>query len=265
MEIVGLGNCQVFAITSAMREMYPYTTVRYFPNTHRVGEVSIPAFLAAAETADFVLTQPIMNQANPLALSRLRRLVPEHRLVVMPYAYLDGLFSLCFAQQGGKQGGAKVLGGEAIEQELRHHPLEEVLRRFQAGEIDFRQRQRLAATMAELKQRESHCTVAISPIIERHWQRTVVMRTHNHPSVPVLQGLLRQIAGQMGLPLPDPASWTDRTRRLLRLPVACTVVTPRDAEIHGFTYAIPPRWREQGETLIRMVASGRLERSPLAA
>lgn len=257
MRIVGLGNCQTKAITGAMRLLYPSISIEYFPNTSRVGdgEVSVPAILEAAERADVVLAQAIMNRQNPLALSRLREVIPRNKLVGVPYVYLDGLFSMTLAPTAPQRPYGAILGSEIVEQELERQPLPEVLRRFRAGEIDFKVQERLAASSAEMKRREKPCAITILPVIEQKMRNIVVMETNNHPSVPMLQAMLRRLARHLNLRVPEPGDWTPDLRAVLKLPVPCTVVTPRDAETLGFTYPIRPTWQQHGERLIRTIAA----------
>ena len=266
MRIVGLGNCQVKAITGAMRLLYPAAEVEFFPNTPRVGDgpVDVPAVFGAVERADVLLAQAILNPRNPLSLDRLKEAVPAQKLVGVPYVYLDGLFSMTLAPTAPARPYGAILGSESIEKELEQHPVEEVLRRFRALEIDFGIQERLAATSAELRRRERLCGIRILPLIERQMRDVVVMTTQNHPAIPVLQAMLRRIARVLNLPVPRAEDWTPEMRAILKLPVPCTVVTPRDAEILGFTYAIRPHWQREGERLIRLIAADVASR-PIAA
>lgn len=243
-----IGNCQSGVVARYLR-LSGFEDVEYLPNTKRVSEDYDPAkVLERLAAAPFAIVQHIRNPENPLCAARLRKLNPN--ILITPYFFLDGVFSICSAPQTKRH-----LGLKPVRRLLRAEGVKTTLRRFRSGEIDFENAARLDETLTELKDREDECDVKIADFLRDRVRRRAIQHSHNHPTPVVFDEIARQLSKLLGKPLTRARQIEPERRHGIRLGRTPRVFSPHDVATLGLAYGPDRHWREAGERMIRQLSA----------
>lgn len=250
MKFTFLGNCQVEKVCTALRLCNPDADIDYAGNSRRVDKFDPQRTDALLDKSDAVLAQPILNPANELSCQRLRARLGD-RVCFMPYVYFEGIFSLTEAPS--KPPGEDILNAETCLQPLRDLGIEETIRQFALGRIDFRHKERFAFNVKEMRRREQFCDIKAADFILGSPVRS--MLTHNHPSPEVIVHLAAQTAARFGLAFSQTDLGTAAHRKALTLPIFTTVLSPFGLREIGLDWEPDADWLGNGTKLLRRIGA----------
>lgn len=269
--VVIFGSCQGLALAKLVRPALPRHRYRlfFFWNPAGAGEMR-PAeeVLEALSSADYAIYQPLGEAHGELAAEPVARVVESVPEVArFPRIINPAAQSLSRANRRSPE----LVFGQAYVNELLDAGVgvEEVKRRFAAGEIDFELPRRYAEALARLAHQEQarECNARVSEFILGEGRRRRMFLTHNHPTTTLVAELAAQVAAATGLPI-DVGSireLAERDPNAAGLPLGSASLTPADVAALGYEFGPSPDWREVGERLIDEIASERAATPPAPA
>lgn len=257
MNIVGIGNCQVSKLFCLFRRFNPQISTKYLTNTNKFGKFDQDAIEQALDSADVVVSQPIMNNNNPLYFEKIKEKC-KNRIVFIPYIFIDGIFSLVLAPKAlapreisnGIPG--FIYGGNVLDAMFTTDPSspKDVIAAVIEGQLNFNNRERFDATVGELVRREKFCDIPISDFILDQLPHRLPMISHNHPAPEVLIELYLRLADKLGLsPL---GAVTPPILELVTLGEKPRVFSPYDVDSLNLSYSYDQQWGYRTRHLVNM-------------
>ncbi len=193
MNIFVYANCQGQAFSTFWQKSLPDVQIRHVENWLALsGEKPVETFMNDVRNADVFIYQPISAQhgflsTDPEVDGILGATRSGCRHLSFPYLYNDALWP-CFLD------GPLVSNGAVIDPMLEQGAtLDDVLRAYDRGAIDFRYQARLANTLEMLAARELETDVRVAKFIEDGFQSHEYFFTQNHPSTAVFLHVLSQL------------------------------------------------------------------------
>lgn len=207
---------------------------------------------------DHVVTQPDMNLNNRYFHGKISKRLAG-KITLMPDIRIDGLHSLCFVPYipgpiRKKFWAGGFLGGAVILDALAEVGLEETLRRYRAGELDFRHRERLDLTLAEMARRDTLCHVKYVNRIEELYRERQILITSSHPTPEPISELAGLLAKRLDLAFQPVTTAHPWLRWTITLPREESVVSPWTVRDLGLAYDYDLFWVDAGQRIIRRIA-----------
>ena len=142
-----------------------------------------------------------------------------------------------------------IYGEDIVRNLLQQYDLEEVLRLYRSGLIDFDLRNRFNFCMGELLRREARTDIKVADFIKENYQQRKLFCTHNHPTTFLFEEVCRQIVKHVDLSFDLLQIEVDNDNQA-KLSQTNTPISPSDVEIHGYQFAPHDNWFSQGKELI---------------
>lgn len=243
-KIVAVGNCQIewfckFAEASGCHVKYFSTSSRYRKDAYDIG-----ASLEAIKNADIAIVQTIHNTESPYYFRKIKKILPD--VILAPYVYLDGIFSLVQVQNS-------FIGQEYIVPEIRKYGPDKTLYKLRRGMVDFNLRERLVSSLNKGTVRETVSDVKSYDIIEDLLPSYLPLVTQNHPCNIVMEIVAHRISKLAGFRLIKLHDISRSQIERLRLPKMRRVLSPLDVSVHGFNYVADEDWFEQTIRIVRSI------------
>lgn len=254
-KIVAFGNCQAGQIASLLEVMLPRTgyKINSYSNNARTGEQkSVHEVMAAIKQADVLIYQPLSENHGKLSESGLlSRVKDDCAAISFSYLYNSGITALGQAPKGGKRSYGLIFGEDVLRERLAAGAGRADLKlAYEAGTLDFKVRERFAASLAEMKRRETRTSIRLGDFIQRHYQATQLFLTHSHPTNAVFFELLRQLTVLTDLPIDLEGTQPDALPSLFQTNYP---LSPHDVREHGYQFAPHADWLAKGHQLIDLV------------
>ena len=143
-----VGNCQIHRLQYILK-INGISDFEYFANPPTLDPDLHPEHvLEHIARSSIVIAQPIQNLDHPPNCQVLQ--ATNKNTLVLPYVFLDGLFSLSTADAAA----IKIYGDEPILEILRTVDLGRAVEHFMNGMVDFQNAQRVEASLLDLEARE---------------------------------------------------------------------------------------------------------------
>lgn len=217
--IAFFGTCQLVHLANLLSRLPDWADMYTSDRILRVDTLTQDQyrhFLVNCETADILCVQPVQAEhfyeaRTECVLEYARR--HGKRVIIVPYVYFSGYAPHivyahtnmgeyhCAASVSCLVAGLDIPSAQRTVADFLRRPQEFFLRNA-ADSLEEMQRR-------ERKLGELHDDlVPVSAWFAGHFQQTLLMHTHNHPSPALFRYLLRELAGRLGLaagsaPLPD--------------------------------------------------------------
>lgn len=193
---------------------------------------------------NIVIAQPIFNKENPLHHSVISKLSSE--VIFVPYIYLDGLYSL----EATDIDSNSILGSDVLAPFLERS-YDDMVGYFQTGRIDFRCRERLDASLAELHAREKEVdSIVVSDFIEENWHSRPLIISHNHPNKWLMDLIAERLFRRIDRPYQSYDGLPHYQRAEYLFSKGEGALSPYDADRLGLEYEYDDQWWTVGRRLL---------------
>jgi len=208
--------------------------------------------MSVAEKADVVISQPILNDNNPLYIDYLSKICKE--IVYLPYVFVDGIFSLSSLDIGSPN----ILGSKYLEKYL-DGDIGNIFNEFLIGNIDFCNEERLSFSIQELFRREKLSdSIPIADVISDNYRKRKLMISHNHPEKWLMDILCARLFDRLGWNYIPYEKCSHRLRVDYMFTPGEAVLSPYDADKLGVNFPSDDQWWGIGHRLINRIWDNRL-------
>lgn len=198
MRVFAYANCQGKAYTTLLPRLIEGVTVNHVENYVAMQNPSSIAEIASlARQADIFVYQPVVAEHGVFSTDEnidggvWSYLKSSCVKISFPYIYNDGLWPL--VEENGRYKGAGV-----IEDLLtRGLHVEEVIRSYKSGQLDFTMKQRFDDSIAILSDKEESCSIKVSKFLSENLRDKMLLRTQNHPTTFVFAHIIGQFLEQI--------------------------------------------------------------------
>jgi hypothetical protein len=248
-------NCQGEIIDKVLQGFSPFSSVYstvYIRNYRCMEEkTELPRDLLA--NADAVIYQPIDKKREVYCTSPdypngiLSTLKSSCTRISFPYIYCSGFFIMY-------EEGSDIRNKDAIlKLKEEGKSLEEILKMFMGGEINFNITERYKESLQIMREKELDCNVYAADLIESCTQNRRVFYTQNHVCNYVLFNVINQILKHLSLP-----EIQDFSRELEYMDRWRWPVSPYEIKQLGFQFmnTPDPGWVEVYSNLIKRAYCG---------
>lgn len=263
-----LANCQGGALRRLMEFCLEGWQVTVVSNTARAGQFTT-ADEAAAKLAghDIIVHQALSKRHGVISNDAIQAAHPRTPILRFAYILNSGIGSLGYAPQSQRNSYGEVIG-EAILIGMINAGFtrKQIEQRVAEGDYAPSLPERFAESLAEMARREQPLELHLAPYIAEHYREQQLFLTHNHPTLPLLAELLRQLVRQVA-----PAQLAGLQARLDRFPPKLVdlhytgaPISPYDAHSLGYRFGFHSDWQVKQAHLIRLVWACHKKGKPVA-
>lgn len=167
-----------------------------------------PTLVDNIRTADVIVYQPLDNKygknSSEAILSEAKS---SCKFISLPYVFNHGFWPILYISKGDLSdepeayeiNSPSYINPEPIHELTRQgHTIDEVLDKFENGDIDFKHRERFNFCLDYLREKEFNCDIKIADFIADNYQTTKLFYHPSHPTMIVLNNMAKQIIDCIG-------------------------------------------------------------------
>lgn len=255
MNIVVYGNCQRFGVERILKEMLGEgNSIHAFSNSEFAGTtLDNNKMNSLFENADIIVFQPLTDK-HFFSETKIRSYAAK--CIAFPYFFNSGYASLAYAPAAKLNSYGKLYSEGVLLDLFEKCSLNDVLKLYKLGKIDFDLERRFKNCLEEMQSREQNCEVKLSDYINKYYRKTLLFVSLNHPTFPIFAEIGNQICNMLGHTITPPVKWLNE----YSYHSSITPISPHDVAIHGYEFGFHSNWYERGSELIKMVYNAQIRK-----